>query len=201
MSAVQLYGMTSVHDSRGPFAAGTGVIAFRDLGAVIAETRYEVPPPDSLAEYRRIVEGVFRQQSILPAPPGVVFQSRDLIAQWLELHYFTLADALAFVEDRAVARVRVERHLEEQVDEAVTFALEAKVSDCLRILRRHAAATVMIGDGAEGQVVGASYLVERERWDMFADLVRTEGSRHPELALTFTGPWPPYDFVRMQFRS
>ena len=45
----------------------------------------------------------------------------------------------------------------------------------------------------------ASFLVERERWDVFNDIVREEQKRLREMRVECTGPWPPYDFVRMQF--
>jgi hypothetical protein len=45
----------------------------------------------------------------------------------------------------------------------------------------------------------ASFLVERERWAQFEAAVLEEGRRDPELRYRVTGPWPPYDFVRMQF--
>jgi hypothetical protein len=45
----------------------------------------------------------------------------------------------------------------------------------------------------------ASFLIERERWDVFCDIVREEQKRLREMHVECTGPWPPYDFVRMQF--
>ena len=39
----------------------------------------------------------------------------------------------------------------------------------------------------------------RERWDVFNDIVREEQKRLREMHVECTGPWPPYDFVRMQF--
>lgn len=45
----------------------------------------------------------------------------------------------------------------------------------------------------------ASFLVDRSRWRAFADAVAGEQHRDPELEVRLTGPWPPYDFVRLQF--
>ena len=44
-----------------------------------------------------------------------------------------------------------------------------------------------------------SFLVERVAWDGFVARVAHEGARLPDFALAVGGPWPPYDFVRMQF--
>jgi len=72
----------------------------------------------------------------------------------------------------------------------------------LRVLRGQAAATVAIAseDDEDPRIIGnMSFLVERDRWNVFTDRVSSERERHPTFELEVTGPWPPYDFVRMQF--
>jgi len=46
-------------------------------------------------------------------------------------------------------------------------------------------------------VLNGSYLVDRDRADAFATLVRAlaDGNAARGLALEITGPWPPYHFV------
>jgi hypothetical protein len=41
--------------------------------------------------------------------------------------------------------------------------------------------------------------VEQELWKEFVAKVEEQGTRTPNLRLELTGPWPPYDFVQMQF--
>ena len=204
LSALTLYGVTTVHGHRGTLAAGTELVAFRDLAAVVGGA----PDPESigadpaLRDYRRVVECVFRQQAILPAPPGVVFRSRDVLTQWLELHYFALLDALSFVDDRVEARVDVRRDPDPEVGRPPDTGLEEVLQDALRVLRRHALGMVTLGgDGQVAGVSAASFLVERDRWEAFAALVAAESTRLGEGSLVLSGPWPPYDFVRMQFAS
>jgi Gas vesicle synthesis protein GvpL/GvpF len=48
-------------------------------------------------------------------------------------------------------------------------------------------------------LVSAAFLVERERSRIFEDAVSEEAARHASLVIDLTGPWPPYDFVKMQF--
>jgi hypothetical protein len=79
--------------------------------------------------------------------------------------------------------------------------LETSAGETFRVLRRHAVASLMItnqpGEGVPA--ARASFLLERERWDAFNDIVREEQKRLREMQIECTGPWPPYDFVRMQF--
>jgi hypothetical protein len=87
------------------------------------------------------------------------------------------------------------------VDAQKSFA--ALAAESLRLLRSHAAATVTLpraaGDEEEGVVARASFLIDSERWQAFQDTVSKEARRQSALDFKITGPWPPYDFVRMQF--
>lgn len=198
--ALQLFGVVAAHDGpEAPPTVGSELVTFRDLGAVVARCAYEPPSDEGFSYYRRVVESVFRQREILPAPPGVVFRSRETLTQWLELHYFSLLDALVFVEERAMARVVVHRTLD--VSSGTVPDADELLQGSIRVLRRHAAATVGLGsDGADG-VAAMSFLVPTDRWELFSDLVRRENERLVDLELELSGPWPPYDFIRMQFSN
>lgn len=208
MSPLRLFGVVAA-DSHHPDSGtvtGTPLVTFRDLGAVVKETPHARPDEGAaeIDEHRRVVEAVFGVTAILPAPAGVVFRSREVLTRWLELHYVTLSDALGFVEGRAGARVHVTRNVTEAGDMIETSEaasdIAAIAAGSFRVLRRHAVASVPLRpEGEVGYSASAAFLVERDRWDVFAEVVREEDRRLPDLAYEVTGPWPPYDFVRMQF--
>lgn len=195
MSGVQLYAVTGAH-GLATAPVGTELVAFRDLAAVVGDAADA--DDRTLAHYRRVVESVFRRQAVLPAPPATLFRDPGVVLQWLELHYFTLLEALGFVEDREVARVTVRRDPEQEPAATPDEAAETVLQDALRVLRRHATASVILGDDA-GNPAAASFLVEHEQWEGFATVVHAESGRLPDVTLSLSGPWPPYDFVRMQF--
>jgi hypothetical protein len=205
--ALQLYGIISLDVSGDASPVrGASVVTFRDLGALVSDTSYAAPAPTAahIAEYRRVVEGAFARQTIVPAPFGSVFRGRDSLLRWMELHYFTLVEAVTFVADRAMARVVVSYG--DEPENTMAMAIDADLLDntadeSFRLLRRHAVASLVITNhtGEAGPAARASFLIERERWDVFNDIVREEQKRLREIHLECTGPWPPYDFVRMQF--
>lgn len=205
--ALQLYGIISldVGGTASPVRGAT-VVSFRDLGALVSDVSYVAPPPTAqhISDYRAIVEGAFSRQTIVPAPFGSVFRTRDALLRWMELHYFTLVEAVTFVADRAMARVTVSYG--DEPENTTTMAIDADLletaaSETFRLLRRHAVASLVINNhaGEAGPAARASFLLERERWDAFNESVREEQKRLREMQLQCTGPWPPYDFVRMQF--
>ena len=205
--ALQLYGIISLDVSGDASPVrGASVVTFRDLGSLVSDTSYAAPAPTAahIAEYRRVVEGAFARQTIVPAPFGSVFRGRDSLLRWMELHYFTLIEAVTFVADRAMARVIVSYG--DEPENTMSMAIDADLLDnaadeSFRLLRRHAVASLVINNhtGEAGPAARASFLIERERWDVFNDIVREEQKRLREMHLECTGPWPPYDFVRMQF--
>jgi len=200
--ALNLFGVTFVEAStRGTPVPGTELIVVRDLAAIVAAGAYSVvEPTDELATaVANAITAYAKRAAVLPAPVGVVFRSREAVTRWLELHYVALSDALSFVDDRVVGRVHVWRPGDASERE-VGSDLAAAAADALRDLRRSAVATVPLRtEQLTGIVLSAAFLVEQELWKDFASKVEEQGSRAPNIRLELTGPWPPYDFVQMQF--
>lgn len=191
-------------------AAGTSIVPFRMLGAVVAPGKYSRVSLDDgeMNEYTRILEEVQSNAAVLPAPPGTVFRTREALARWLELHYFTLTQAIGMVEGHAEARVTIIKTGSADPPDATSAEIKehakqlaAVASDSLRVLRGQAAATISlpVSDTDTTLIAHASFLVDTERWGLFTELVAKEDQRHTDLDFQVTGPWPPYDFVRMEF--
>ena len=229
---VRLYGVAALDHggdgTPGSYASGTDLVTFRDLGAVVAPAPYsaDVLGPNELDAHHAVVGEVFERRAIVPAPPGTVFRSRERLLGWLELHYYTLAEAIDFVTDRVVARVTVRRDDPNALATAalavppatlrLTLDVEGSASapandlvslaaDAFRELRREALAVLVLRASPEAaqpyEAAHGSFLIERGRWETFAEAVALQSRRHAALRLDCTGPWPPYDFVRMQFTA
>jgi hypothetical protein len=179
------------------------LIPFRELCAVVSPQRsfvLEEPSPALTEQHRRVVDRIFQQASVVPTPVGVVFRSPDVLKRWMELHYVSLSGALEFVEDRAVARVHIVRAGAADGEREAGSDLAAAATEAFRALRRHAVAAVPLKlEHVTGLVLSASFLVERDLWKDFLRAVEDQHDAHHLLRFDVTGPWAPYDFVRMQF--
>lgn len=199
VEGVLLYGIIG-HEAGVPARPfGVEAVPLRDVIALVRRVPYTRVDADSkeIAEYRRVIEAAFRDHSVLPLPFGTVFKSRDALTRWMEIHYVSLLEGLGFVHDRASARVRL---TPSQPDGAPEF--ETTVFDSLRFLKRHAVAYLTMAaetDAHGAPVADASFLVDREKWTVFSDAVREEQDRLKDVSIEHTGPWPAYDFVRLQF--
>jgi gas vesicle protein GvpL/GvpF len=201
---LRLYGVAAVESGQAmSLADGTTLVHYRALAAIVEPSPYSVSTfgEDEMGNYQRVLEESHSHSAVLPAPPGTVFQSQSTLMRWLELHYFTLTEALSVVEGHAAARVSITTHGSREEDSRKSLASQA--AESLRLLRSQAAATVSLptadGDDEDGVVARASFLIDTQRWQAFTDTVSAEAQRQPALDFHVTGPWPPYDFVRMQF--
>ena len=201
---LRLYGVAAVESGQAmSLAEGTTLVHYRALAAIVEPSAYSVSTlgDDEMGNYVRVLEESHSHSAVLPAPPGTVFQSQSTLMRWLELHYFTLTEALAVVEGHTAARVSITTQGSQEDDSRKSLA--GLAAESLRLLRSQAAATVSLpmaeGDDENGVVARASFLIDTQRWQAFTDTVSAEAQRQPGLDFRVTGPWPPYDFVRMQF--
>jgi hypothetical protein len=203
--SLRVYGVV-MQDGQAPLKLPDGVRlhGLRDLAALIEEgefTTRDVGAPE-IKRHLEVVEGVFGQDAVLPTPVGTVFRSVDVLQRWMELHYVALSDALAWVENRVAARVHISRGDASGVERESNSDLTMIAGEVARSLRRRAVASVPLRhEDDSAMLLSNAFLVEEELWREFDEAVADERERHPTLHMEISGPWPPYDFVRLQFGS
>ncbi len=75
--------------------------------------------------------------------------------------------------------------------------LVGEIFGALRAVSIASRANKPIGDK---MILNAAFLVERARETEFDAQVKAIGERHPDLAIRYTGPWPPYNFVNIRLK-
>ena len=205
--AFRLIGIVSeagVADAVRTAGQGATAISFRDVAALVRPCPQRADPSTdaALLEHHTTVAGLARANTIIPAPPVTTFRSTAAVLQWLELHAIALADGLAYAEGRSGARVTAVRDIARATSDPDVLPPSAAAIESFRALRRYAKATVpvsteTVGDGTT--IATEAFLVDRASWETFAAEVAAEDIRSPGLILRLTGPWPVYDFVRLQF--
>jgi hypothetical protein len=200
---LRLFGITSVddHGAEAP-PAGIRTMSVRDLAAVVAEAPHPPVAPDdaTIAAHRAVIDALFAGRTVLPAPPAVTFRTPQALQRWMELHYVALSDALAYIDDRAGARVHIVRRDGSHAAPDAGTDLAGAAAECMRVLRRQAVAGLPLRtEQLTGIVLSSAFLVEREAWKDFAAAVRRVAADHTGFRVELTGPWPPYDFVRIEF--
>jgi hypothetical protein len=196
-SALCLYGVVRARAFRGRRAVevpGVSRIPYREIEAVVRAVPFvelEVEQ-HALREHQRVVESTMRRASVLPFPFGVVFRDRRELIRFLEEQYLAIDEALSFVEGRWEVRV----HMGVRGGEEAAPELRDLASHVYAELRRLAhAAQPMPPD--DGRIFSAAFLVARTAWVEFVERGEDLAAADARLTLDITGPWPPYDFVRL----
>jgi hypothetical protein len=198
---LRLYGVV-LRAGPTPAPAGVDLLPTRDLAAAVESVDGGALPAD-VERHHAVVQALFDVDTVLPAPAGTMFRDAEVLQRWVDLHYVALSDALAWLEHRAAARVHVTR-----TDDAGTGGLAAgpatsgeslasAAADIIRQLRPRAVSSLQLASTADRST--AAYLVERELWHAFVRAAQAAAMPHPVAQVAVTGPWPAYDFVRLQF--
>jgi hypothetical protein len=200
VNGLRLYGVATLpHTDDRPLVDSTSVVAVRDIGAIVRPSAYTIPPldDDQMLECERVVEEVFRAHTILPAPCGTVFKSEDHVRRWLELNYVSLVEGIHFVDGRCEVRVHATVAQPDGNDGEAADNV-AVATESFRTLRKYAVAALPLRP-EEGRLMSSAFLVERLEYSDFEHRVKEQGRRVGGLRFHLTGPWPPYDFVRLDF--
>lgn len=200
----RLFAICHHQDQRDALPEGASVLAIRDVGLIVSDASYtaEVPSEETIERHRTVVDAAFRHGEVLPVPPGTIFRNEVALRRWVELHYGALTDALTYVADRVGARVHISGIDAggEEVESGTDLA--AAAADMMRTLRRRAVAGVPLQrEHTTGMVLGAAFLVERSLWTEFQHEVERLRADSGKARVTLSGPWPPYDFVHVDFGS
>jgi hypothetical protein len=199
VTGLKMFGVAALADGdTAPLAPQTALVRWRELGAVVRPAPFaRVDMSDrEVNEYQAVVESVFEQRTILPAPFGVVFRSRDQVERWLKMHYIALTEGVHLVDGRCVMRLHI-RSPDADTEDGEVPDGAAQAAEAFRALRRQAAAAVPLRTGDPHPVLSGAFLVERASWRDFVNSVAEQAKRSDGLRFEPTGPWPPYDFVRL----
>lgn len=185
---------------------GTRRVGREGLAAVVSPEPEPGGPPGGadrrLDRHARIVEALAASGAVVPAPPGLVAPDETALRAFLDRARLALEEALDLFDGAAEMRLHVRRHpVRRDTDppEAVapTDAEAERAAEGLyHRLRRHARAARRL-EPAGGDLLTAAFLVPRAGWSEGTALVTRWGESEPGLLARLTGPWAPYDFVRM----
>lgn len=196
-NGLYLYGIVRARAFRGRERRREGAVQrvrYRDLEALVRDVPFVLPTDNtrSIDEHQRTVEMVMRRTTILPAPFGIVFKGRRQLIKVMQEQYLVLDEGLSLLDGHWELRLHIGG---EAVGEA-----EVELSDVAMSIYselRHYARAAVPFPKEEKRLVSAAFLVDRTTWVEFIERIEDYNTQHPGLTFDVTGPWPPYDFVRI----
>jgi hypothetical protein len=218
---IYLYAIADRRDDL-PAVTGDGLadaplrtLDFAGLTGVYTSGRGLEPAADALWRHEHVVEGLMAERAVLPMRFGSTLEDRAALRALMRDRADEFTAALDFV------RGRVEMGIRARLERVAGFRGVAAGADATatppgsgreyveeKLARRRAARAVTaelderLGPFAvartfktAGDDVAGAYLVERSAADDFRQRAREAGGERPEVELTCTGPWPPYNFT------
>jgi hypothetical protein len=186
-------------------------VARDDLAVVFAadDGHGADPTADMLWAHEGVVEALMRSRTVLPMRFGTQLRDDDAALVLLSERQGEFARRIEGVRGRVELGVRVSGRSPAPASadrpatgtEYMTQRLGARresdqvAASVHEPLARIADRSSRSRSVRAGEVLTASYLLPGDRVSVFTDEVKQLQERHPELALTCTGPWPPYSFV------
>jgi hypothetical protein len=194
-------------------------VCFERVGDLTAAcTRHDAvpirPTAQNVLRHERAVEQLMRGGTLLPARFGTTFDSDDVLHDVLSRHQAELIDALEQVRGCDELGVRILRPAQaNRPDEGppphsgreYLLRRAAQERDDSEFLERAEAIHERLASLAKASnhrvlntpssLLSGAYLVARDRIHPFRELVNHLSTRHDDLRLLCTGPWPAYNFA------
>jgi Gas vesicle synthesis protein GvpL/GvpF len=174
------------------------LIEHMGLAALVHEVPYRLPDWDRevVRAHSSTIERAMRRGTIVPVPYGIVFRDRKHVIDFLETQHIALDEALTFLDGAFEMRLHIqpsgrrpdisEREHSDQAASAYTA------------LRRRSRAAFTLPP-AHNSILSAAFLVSRADWVSFVEYADELDADNAEFQFDLTGPWPPYDFVKVTF--
>ena len=176
-----------------------------EAGPVAAAVRAAGDGAGGWRTHARRVESLVREVPLVPVPPGVRARDRQAVRTFLERARLPLLEALDLCEGCWELRVHLSSgsarggHAGEGVGSAPGAGVgetAGAARELHRALRRRSRAVRRLPSGDRGRR-SCAYLVARPRWIGFVEEAARREGAVPGLAVDVTGPWAPWDFVRV----
>lgn len=174
------------------------LIEHEGLAALVRVVPYRLPEweTEQIREHSRRVERAMRRCTIVPAPYGIVFRSDHEVVTFLKNQHLALTEALSFLDGAFEMRLHI-RSSGKRPDLSEGRQAD-RVAEFYKALRRRSRAAFPL-EPQEPDILSAAFLVDRAEWVSFVEHADELDHQYPEFQFDLTGPWPPYDFVRMSF--
>jgi gas vesicle protein GvpL/GvpF len=167
-----------------------------DICAVVSRVPREpiAATREHLLAHERVNRAVLADRTVIPMSFGMQCRSRQDVAELLRSGYDAFFEALEQMDGKLEFGLQGYRH-----GDAAAGADRA-VPEILRQLGDVSLASRLNAPFGTGMVMNAAFLVQRSGAAGFDHGVREISQRYPDLMFKRSGPWPPYNFVRIRLQ-
>jgi hypothetical protein len=173
-------------------------IPFRNVAAVVSESPmkdYELTE-NNMKKHEEVVRRVMEEHTVVPVEFGTVIQNERILKHLLKKAYDPVRECLRLVNNM------VELGIKAVINGDIVFADPEKRKECaasiLESLNNRAKQLVKDDLFSDRLILNASFLVNKEEINTFSNEVTGLQEKYPMIKLLYSGPWAPYNFVRIR---
>lgn len=173
-------------------------IPYRNVAAVVSESPmkdYELTE-DNMKRHEVVIRRVMEEHTVVPVEFGTVIQNERILKHLLKKAYDPVRECLRLVNNM------VELGIKAVINGDIVFADPEKRKECatsiLESLNNRAKQLVKDDLFSDRLILNASFLVNKEEINTFSNEVTGLQEKYPMIKLLYSGPWAPYNFVRIK---
>lgn len=168
-----------------------------DIAAVVCDSPmmdYELAE-DDIRRHEAVLRRVMEEHTLVPVEFGTTIQNERILRHLMRKAYGTVKECLGLLDNMVElgAKAVLDGDNVVEPEERKEYA-----SDILTSLDAKAKQAVLRDLFSDRLILNASFLVRRGDIDAFSNEVTKLQEKYPMLKLLYSGPWAPYNFVRIK---
>jgi len=175
------------------------IIPYKDLGVLISKYPFLNPilKEKEAMEHADILKKIAKKTTIIPMAFGNVFKDKKILELILKKSYNAVKESLKQIKNKIELGVKVIKSNEDN-----TMIDEDKIKiEILNSLGNLSVKSVQGENFSERLLLNHSFLVEKNNFSKFSDVIAKLEKKYPKFKFNYTGPWPPYSFVDIHIRG
>jgi hypothetical protein len=168
-------------------------IPYGDIAAVVSNAPFKEykPTKENAYTHMQVLTLVMREHTVLPMAFGMVFKNEEILRRVIEKARNDLRKALNEIEGKVEFGVKVVR------PKGVEFDEDAFASE-IGELRKLAVQAKLGKRYSKSLILNAYYLITKDNIEAFLKKAEELQEKFKQLKIQVTGPWPPYNFVKIK---
>ncbi len=173
-------------------------IPYKDILAVVSDTDKTnyLLTEDNIRMHNKVTEFVMERHPVIPMAFGMAFKNKEILFSVLEKSYDAIKKSLALFDGKIELGVKIvmSKDMMELLDTERKTQISSHIFESLK---GKSAESVNNKLFSERLLLNASFLVEKDKVEHFSEEVdKLKDMLTPKIQ--YTGPWPPYNFVKIK---
>jgi hypothetical protein len=160
--------------------------------------KYEIDNEEEISIHQSVVNEVMKHYSIIPVAYGMIFKNKKLVEVSMRAGKKAIKKAITIVDNKVELGLKIFLPKDSEIDNQKIEQCKAESIGRFGEIASHSKNLSLFSSRL---LMNTSYLVDREKIQVFSDEVEKLKLKYTEYKFQYSGPWPPYNFVDIHILS